>query len=54
MINTKILPYEFIYLSMIKNLWTHSNNIEHNQKKIEQGQNLFELADGLGQRVLSD
>ena len=41
MVKSKILPYEFSYLSMVKNIWTHS-------KIFEQGQKLFELADGLG------
>ena len=32
MVKSKILPYKFTYLSMVKNIWTHSKNIEHGQK----------------------
>jgi hypothetical protein len=48
MVKNKILTYEFTSLNSIKNLCTHSNNIKHHQKKIEQGQKVCELADGLG------
>ena len=26
-----ILPYKFAYLSMVKTIWSHSKNVEHNQ-----------------------
>ena len=32
MVKSKILSYKFTYLSMVKNIWTHSKNIEHSQK----------------------
>ena len=41
MVKSKILPYEFIYLSMVKNISTHS-------KIFENGQRICELADGFG------
>ena len=31
-IRIKILPYKFTFLSTVKNIWTHSKNIEHCQK----------------------
>ena len=35
-------------MSRVKNIWTHSKNIEHSKKLFEHGQKIFELADGLG------
>ena len=32
MVKSKILPYEFTYLSMVENIWTDSKTIEHSQK----------------------
>ena len=29
---SEIVAYEFAYLSMVKNIWTHSKNIEGGQK----------------------
>ena len=29
MVKSKILPYKFTYLSMVKNIWTHYKHIEH-------------------------
>ena len=36
---------------MVKNIWIHSKNIEHDKKIFEHGQKIIELADGLGTRV---
>ena len=48
MVKSKILPYKFSYLSMVKNIWTHSKNIEHGQKYLNIEKKRFELADGIG------
>ena len=48
MVKSNILPYKFAYLSMVKNVWPHSKNIEHGQKILNETKNNFELADGLG------
>ena len=45
-VKSDILPYEFAYLSMVKNIWPHSN-ILNVVKKIWTNF-VFELADGLG------
>ena len=37
MVKSKILPYKFTYLSMVKNIWTHSKDIEHGQKYLNMG-----------------
>ena len=42
---SKIVPYEFAYLSIAKDIWTHSKNSEDGQKSLNKnGQNIFELA----------
>ena len=46
MAKSKIVPYKFAFLSMVKNMCTHSKNIENGQKKFEDGQKPFELANG--------
>ena len=48
MIKSDILPYRFAYLSMVKNIWPHSKNIERGQKILNATNFFFELADGLG------
>ena len=58
MAKSKILPYKVTYLSMVKNIWTHSKNIERGQKYLtwskifEHSQKIFELADGLGRGLV--
>ena len=48
MVKSDILPYEFEYLRMVKNIWPHSKNIELGQKILNTTKQFFELADGLG------
>ena len=48
MVKSDILPYKFAYLSMVKNIWPHSNNIERGQNFLNATKNIFELADGWG------
>ena len=50
MAKSDILPYEFAYLSMVKNICPHSKNIERGQKFLNATNFFFELADGLGTR----
>ena len=47
-VKSDIFPYKFAYLTMVKNIWLHSKNIDCGQKKFERKQIFFELADGLG------
>ena len=48
MVKSDILPYKFAYLSIVKNIWPYSKNIEHVQKNLNATKIFFELADGLG------
>ena len=50
MVKSKIVPYKFADLSMVKNIWTHSKNIEDGQKILNAANFVFEIADGLGIR----
>ena len=48
MVKRDILSYKFAYLSMVKNIWPHSKNIERGRKNLNPTKMFFELADGLG------
>ena len=48
MVKSDILPYKFVYLSIIKNNWPHSKNIELGPKVLSTTKLFLELADGLG------
>ena len=48
LVKNDILPCKFAYLSMVKNIWPHSNNIECGKKFLNATNFIFEPADGLG------
>ena len=45
---SKIVPYEFAYFSMVKNIYKYSKKYWRQLKNFEHGQNIFEPADETG------